>query len=152
MHNLQQKQKISNEGIDSFNKFIRENNFTVTEKEFPARYARAALNTASPSALRAPIDMYIRILSSKDATLSLTLYEMQILIQILPQATGKGMAMTPDEYGKYLTKLQALSERWGKEWNALIDEYIQKYPAPDEIEVTEIDTTSKTVAFPAAQA
>jgi len=143
---------MSNEGLDAFNKFIRENYFHVSEQEIPAKQIRAALNTASPSALRAPEDMYARILKSKSKDLSLTIYEMQIVIQILPQATGKGMGLTPHSYGVYRENLIKLSERWGKEWNALIDEYIQQYPAPDEMEVTEIDASGKTVAFPVGQA
>jgi len=62
------------------------------------------------------------------------------------------MGLTPHSYGVYRENLIKLSERWGKEWNALIDEYTQKYPAPNEMEITEIDTTSKTVAFPVARA
>jgi len=138
-----QQRKMSEEGLKLFAEECDKLIFEIPmdklgDFDFIASF-KAALNAFSPQALRIPPTWYSEMLLSKKTAFRYT--DMNIINQILPQATGKAMGLQPRQYAKYIHSVDIIRHEWSLVWNALVEEFENKYAEAPKPEVVEIDTS-----------
>ena len=149
------QKKITDEGIAAFNKQVETEMFTIPVDKLPADFNvkdsfLRAMNCFSPLSLRVPDTWYVKVMESKFTEFSYS--DMQVLKQILPQATGRAMNMQPKQYITFLKALAIITFEFSEVWNGLIKQYEENYPepvvedVPKERETTIIDISKAVQA------
>lgn len=139
---MSQKKKVNvtQEGIEEFNRIAHGTHYQynmvdITPKRFSA-FVRLAFNSFSPTILGVTGEDYANIMEVTDGRY--TLAQMNILLQVLPQASGKGMAMAVDEYITFIRVVKRVSVHFAEVWDAIVKDIEGKYPLIEQEEENEI--------------
>lgn len=140
--------KLSDEGYEELGKRANSLIFTIPPQgDFSfATALHTCFNCFTPNSLGLPRDWYAEmLLKRKDFTYA----DMCMIVQVLPQATGRAMNMQPRAYAQYLVATGNIMKAWGETWNALLDELAGLYPVPVQITEVDVDTGEATKVNPA---
>lgn len=132
---MQQNRKMSDEGVKAFGEYADATMFVIPKDKLPKTFDvktafHAALNCFSPKALNVPNGWYAEMLIHKCDEFTLT--HMNLLKQILPQATGRAMGIMPRQYSAYIAACDMIFYDYSLVWNAAIERFEAEYPAPTE--------------------
>lgn len=127
---------MSQEGQKEFFNFCEEKIYKP--KTLVANFStwvRKSFMCYAPTMLGMPDDMFVNIMKVTDG--KYTFNQMNVLLQVLVQVSGKAMDMTADEYITYRESIKLVAEDFHVTYEGHKDAYIEKYPYVEVIPVAE---------------
>lgn len=126
---------MTDEGVKLFGEYADKEMFVIPKDKLPQGFEvkdfiHKALNCFSPLSLRVPTGWYAEMLTHKCDKFTLT--HMNLLKQILLQATGRAMNVQPRQFAAYIMAMDIIFYEFLQIWNAAIEKFESEYPAPVE--------------------
>ena len=140
-------QKMSDEGIKAFGEFADKEMFVIPLDKLQKGWNvktnfHNALNCFTPMALNVPAGWYAEILVNPCKQFSFT--HMNVLKQILRQATGRAMNLTPGVYSGYIVAIETIIYEFALLWDAAIERFELEYAVAPDKEVHLVDISGFT--------